>query len=773
MHRLKLIKLVLISFIFFSTSSFGFSQKAKIIGMITDKKNGMELIGVNIKYTQSQGTVSNLYGDYILELDAGDYDLKFSYVGYEPLTKQVSLAAGEEKTINIGLNPISRDLKQVVVTAGRFEQELSEVTVSMEVLSPDIVENINPFNMEDVMNQVPGVTINKKQINIRGGSGFSYGAGSRVMVLVDGLPMLTADAGDIKWNMLPMENMEQIEVMKGASSALYGASALDGVINIRTTPPRLKPKTKIMINSGVYDNPQREELKHWESSPMFGRIQLLHARKVKLGEKAGHLNIVASTDLFNDQGYQKDVVETRGRIFTKLEHQPSGIEGLKYGVSTTYSVDTGGVFFFWKNADSGAYLPPVGTINHGIYKRLAVDPYITYYNAEKNVRHSIMNRYFRTDNVNLNNRSQDALSQLVYNEYQFQKTWEILDDNRVTFTSGAVNTYSKITSGLYGDHFGKSNSFYAQVDNKIKKVNFSFGTRLEGHTTDSLKREWNPVFRSGLNIQLGEATFLRSSIGQGFRYPSVAERYIQTQLSGTMILPNPDLRSEHGWSSEIGLKQGFKLGEMMGFIDIAGYISQYRDMIEFTFIPAFPPSFTAINAENTRVWGTEITATGRTKFNKIGLDYMIGYNLINPLNLNYDPAVDTIIPFEDHFVINSDTVILRNPKYLKYRNRHTAKANIRLSYGKLNLGVQLRYKSFMENYDLYLMAVIVGAKEYRANNLYNGAGILECDANITYSITDNIKIGIFGKNLFNNEYLQFLGNMAAPRNVALNLKAEF
>ena len=79
----------------------------------------------------------------------------------------------------------------------------------------------------------------------------------------------------------------------------------------------------------------------------------------------------------------------------------------------------------------------------------------------------------------------------------------------------------------------------------------------------------------------------------------------------------------------------------------------------------------------------------------------------------------------------------------------------------------------MENYDLYLMAVIVGAKEYRANNLYNGAGVLECDANISYSITDNIKIGIFGKNLFNNEYLQFLGNMAAPRNVALNLKAEF
>jgi len=759
--------LFLLSFILLISSGL-MAQKAKLIGQVTDKNNGMELIGVNIKYTESQGTVTNLYGDYILELDAGDYEVSFSYVGYDPTKLQVKLAAGEEKTLNVQLNPMSQDLKQVVVTAGKFEQELSEITVSMEVLSPDVMENINPGNMEDVMNQVPGVTINKKQVNIRGGSGFSYGAGSRVMVLVDGLPMLTADAGDIKWNMLPMENMERIEVVKGASSALYGASALDGIINIITTPARLKPRTKFLMNTGFYDNPRRAELKHWDQAPVFGRMQLLHARKFK-----NNINLVASTDLYHDQGYQQEVVETRGKFFTKIEHQPSSIEGLKYGVSTTYSVDTGGVFFFWKDADSGAYMPPAGTVNNGIYKRLAVDPYLTYFNADKNTRHTIMNRYFRTDNQNLNNPTQDAISQLVYNEYQFQKAWEIIEDARISFTSGAVNTYSVITSALYGNHTGKSNAFYAQIDNKINKVNFSFGARIEGHTTDSLKREWNPVFRSGLNVQVGEATFLRSSIGQGFRYPSVAERYVQTQLSGTMIMPNPNLKSERGWSSEVGIKQGYQIGEMMGYFDIAAYISQYQEMIEFTFIPAFPPSFMATNAENSRVWGTEITATGRTKFNKLGLDYMIGYNLINPLNLNYDPAIDTILPYDDIFVVNNDTVVLRNPKYLKYRNKHTAKANVRLSYGKFNLGFQLRYRSFMENYDLYLMGVIVGAKEYRANNLYESSGIIEFDANLTYSITDKIQIGFFGKNLTNKEFSQFLGNMAAPRNFTFNIKAEF
>ena len=57
----------------------------------------------------------------------------------------------------------------------------------------------------------------------------------------------------------------------------------------------------------------------------------------------------------------------------------------------------------------------------------------------------------------------------------------MMEDYRVTFTTGAVNTYSKVKSELYDDHAGLANALYAQVDHKINKVNFSFGTRLEGH----------------------------------------------------------------------------------------------------------------------------------------------------------------------------------------------------------------------------------------------------------------------------------------------------
>jgi TonB-dependent SusC/RagA subfamily outer membrane receptor len=126
----------------------------------------------------------------------------------------------------------------------------------MEVIKPQMIENTNTNNMEDAISKIPGVEVNERQASIRGGSGWSYGAGSRVLVLINDLPILSADAGDVKWSYMPVENISQIEVLKGASSVLYGSSAMNGVINIRTAYPTEKSKTKIIYNVGFYNQPK-------------------------------------------------------------------------------------------------------------------------------------------------------------------------------------------------------------------------------------------------------------------------------------------------------------------------------------------------------------------------------------------------------------------------------------------------------------------------------------------------------------------------------------
>ena len=108
----------------------------------------------------------------------------------------------------------------------------------MEVIKPNLIENKSSSNIETAMEQIPGLNITDGQANIRGGSGWSYGAGTRVLVMVDDMPLISGDAGQVQWNLIATENVNQVELIKGASSALYGSSALNGIINIRTAYPK-------------------------------------------------------------------------------------------------------------------------------------------------------------------------------------------------------------------------------------------------------------------------------------------------------------------------------------------------------------------------------------------------------------------------------------------------------------------------------------------------------------------------------------------------------
>ena len=81
----------------------------------------------------------------------------------------------------------------------------------MEVIKPSLIENKNTTNIQTAMEQVPGVNITDGQANIRGGSGWSYGAGTRVQVLVDDMPLISGDAGQAQWSLISTENINQVD----------------------------------------------------------------------------------------------------------------------------------------------------------------------------------------------------------------------------------------------------------------------------------------------------------------------------------------------------------------------------------------------------------------------------------------------------------------------------------------------------------------------------------------------------------------------------------
>ncbi|MCK4749358.1 MAG: TonB-dependent receptor plug domain-containing protein, partial [Bacteroidales bacterium] len=238
-----------------------------INGIVKDAAGGEPMIAVNISADRRTGTISGQEGEVSLDLPAGNHLIEFYYVGYERASRKITLRSGETVRMDIEMAVSSRMLDEVVVTAGKFEQKLSDVTVSMEVLKSHQLSNQNITSLDMILEKTSGISILNGQPSIRGGSGFSYGVGSRVLMLVDDMPMISGDAGDIKWSFMPVENINQVEVIKGASSVLYGSSALNGVINLRTRFPGNDPQTEVTLFGGMFMEPRRKEMVWWDRNP--------------------------------------------------------------------------------------------------------------------------------------------------------------------------------------------------------------------------------------------------------------------------------------------------------------------------------------------------------------------------------------------------------------------------------------------------------------------------------------------------------------------------
>jgi iron complex outermembrane receptor protein len=126
------------------------------------------------------------------------------------------------------------------------------------------------------------------------------------MVLIDDLPILSGDAGRPSWGLFPIENIEQIEVVKGASSVLYGSAALSGAINIRTAYPRDEPLTKVTLMTQIYDFPKSRGAYYNGNDLFFGsNLSFLHSRRI------GALDLVVGANLFKDTGFKgREVADT-------------------------------------------------------------------------------------------------------------------------------------------------------------------------------------------------------------------------------------------------------------------------------------------------------------------------------------------------------------------------------------------------------------------------------------------------------------------------------
>ncbi len=745
-------------------STAAMAQNGTISGTILDATNDEPLIAATIQ-AGDFGTVTDYDGKFELELPTGEYEVIVSYLGYNSAIRQIEVRAGEEQFFNVSLAEEATMLQTATVSSSKFEKPLGEVTVSLEILRPDLIESTGKLSIDEALQKVPGVTVIDGQANIRGGSGYSQGAGSRVLLLMDDIPILQADAGFPQWDDVPIEIIEQVEVVKGASSALYGSSALNGIVNVRTAYAKSEPVTRGSVFSTVALSPDRKELKWWDSAPRAIGASLSHRQKFD------KIDLVLGSYYLNDESFRKDTYRKFGRFNFNVRNRAS--DRLTFGLSGNLNVGKSGSYFYWSGLET-AYVGDTTTLATRERFRYNLDPTLTYYD-NKNNRHRFLGRFYSVNNDN--DRNQSNQSDLYYAEYQFQRRFEDLD---LVLTSGIVSSGTWVSAELYGDTTFTSQNYagYMQLDKKFfDRLNASFGFRFESNVLNnpgfsytlnniprtidpSEERESRPVFRLGLNYQATEGTFLRASWGQGYRYPTIAEKYIFTNAGGFFIQPSPDLGSETGWSAEFGLKQGYRFGAFEGFFDASAFYMKYEDMIEFNWTGS---GFQSLNIGGTNISGLELTMAGRGKLGSLPFQLLTGYVHINPQFDEFDTAdVPDITTLAGQNAIGSSST----QNVLKYRFRDSFKFDGEIQVGKFKVGVESFYNSNMEAIDALFLIFINGLNEFRQQNT---DGFWLHNFRLAYEHNEHFKATFILGNAFNEEYTLRPALLEAPRNVTFRV----
>ena len=188
------------------TAFLGFTQQGKLTGKVIDEKNE-PVMGASVIYRTdiTIGAVSDFEGKYSMELPIGEVKIICRYSGMIADTFLVTIVANQTITRDVKLLSFVQEFDDITVNVGRFDKPLEDQTVSMEIIRPELIENKNTRSIETALDQTPGLNILDGEPQIRGGSGFTFGVGSKVAVIVDDMPMLSGDAGRPEWGFIPVE----------------------------------------------------------------------------------------------------------------------------------------------------------------------------------------------------------------------------------------------------------------------------------------------------------------------------------------------------------------------------------------------------------------------------------------------------------------------------------------------------------------------------------------------------------------------------------------
>jgi outer membrane receptor for ferrienterochelin and colicins len=710
------------------------SGKNVLHGYVKDTKTqepiaGATIDALSLEKTSIRKQMTKVSGEFRIDKDSIAF-LHISALGFKDTI--IPVLTGNSLVILLIEKPVLGE--DIIVTAQKHTTTVQDVPISISVVKSSEITSRAPEAIDFALRYIPGVSVTESQVNIRGSSGYARSVGSRVLFLLDGIPFLSGDNGDVKFDAMPIMNVDRIEVVKGAGSALYGSNALGGVINVITREPSDSLHGALNVNAGMYDQVNYPEWQIPEVKRRFASIE------GGLTGTTGETGLLGSFALRRNEGYRLGDDSYKANGFAKITTPFSSHD--RFQASLLLANENKGGFLYWKDLNNALFpSDSLGAVNGRIHSfKGNIQSSLQSILSEHFIltsRASALFTNFSTDPTILGGAPGPHSNASNY-YLEFEGNSDILDS--LYLTTGVLGQYQLVYSDLFRNHHGITLGAYAQGEYKIAPLIFTLGVR-----GDAVKSEDSATIGSlspkfGATYHAGNGLDFRTSIGTGFRAPTIGEKYVDQNFSGFQVVPNPSLQPEKSYSSEIG--GSYRTQNI--YLDGAIFYSSFDNLIEAHFV----------NQNGSEV----IQFENLTKAETFGHEEVIEYYPLSNDNLSLRLGYTYVFP--------RDRV---TKQILNFRPRHLLQARVEGKVGPVTLSSDFRYISKYESVDSILIQQVpngdarVNAYIWDVRIAYTTQGLFAMPVTFSFQV----------QNLLNYYYVEIVGNLAPIRSFSFRVETTF
>ena len=635
-------------FIFILTASWA----TTLTGHVKNNVTGKSIPNANIIIREiDQGTASNPYGYFELNLSKGTYTLETSVLGFKTDSREIIIDENNIE-LNIDLQTAMLEFSEIQVQ-GLFTTRLG--SESVDVINSDKIKSMDKESVSDILRDIPGVDVqfahpNGRNVNIsiRGSSDYKPGGyNNRVLVLLDGFPILIPNSGSPDWNSLPLESIQRIEVDNSPASAQYGHNSMGGVINLITDHNGTDNNTILRLSGGANTT---------------GQISLTHRKK------KGDWTYGINTMVRSSEGHRFNADDKIARVRTYLRYGDN--KGRSYRLSHILSYsDIGHPGFIsspsYRRSDrltqyiQGHGFYPISnglSMSHSIF----LNKFDTHYYP----RNNIPDDYTDIDQTYYDDLTVGFRSEMLITKWA---RWIIMAGSDVDWSQSDVDVFNS----MYDVPSQLSVGGFIQSKYSIGNGwNFGSGLRYDYRRSNpggNYQKRIYTHLSPKINIMYtsrGKRAFTLA-YSEGFRAPSLSELYLYYESSyGLITKGNPELTPEKVKAVELTYEHPHSDA---WYWSISLFHNRYENMIDFIYaIPVL-----SINREG---------VTG------MGGEFQFKWKPIDTLTFRGSYA----------YLDMTD----RGGAPILYRSKHRGQANVRYqtTLVDLQLGIQAWSKQIYEDF---------------------------------------------------------------------------